>query len=183
MSHTIKNYVLGELKRYIRYNSLKITFLKIRTKFFSRLRNRGFKKIWLRKQFATLKYENREKLMTEKVSDSSLSHSACQTLLEKKAASLKTKRSRLADHILSHNDKSLFPWNLTEEVRTIKKFKNHLSRNKPQTYQMFSLRGYLGKNFIPGFSWKNQQKQQKQQAGKPWQQKKSWRKKDDEEER
>ena len=109
MSHTIKNYVLGELKRYIRYNSLKITFLKIRTKFFSRLRNRGFKKIWLKKQFATLKYENREKLMTEKVSDSSLSHSACQTLLEKKAASLKTKRSRLADNVLSHNDKSLFP--------------------------------------------------------------------------
>ena len=109
MSHTIKNYVLGKLKRYIRYNSLKITFLKIRTKFFSRLRNRGFKKIWLKKQFATLKYEDREKLMTEKRSDSSLSHSACQTLLEKKAASLKTKRSRLADNVLSNNDKSLFP--------------------------------------------------------------------------
>jgi len=45
VSHTIKNYVLGELKRYIRYNSLKLTFLKIRTKFFSRLRNRGFKKV------------------------------------------------------------------------------------------------------------------------------------------
>ena len=47
--------------------------------------------------------------MTEKVSDSSLSHSACQTLLEKKAASLKTNRSRLADNVLSNNDKSLFP--------------------------------------------------------------------------
>ena len=34
VSHTIKNYVLGELKRYIRYNSLKLSFLKIRTKFF-----------------------------------------------------------------------------------------------------------------------------------------------------
>ena len=55
VTHTIKNYVLGELKRYIRYNSLKLTFLKIRTKFFSRLRNRGFKKVWLRKHFATLK--------------------------------------------------------------------------------------------------------------------------------
>jgi hypothetical protein len=31
------------------------------------------------------------------------------TLLEKKAASLKTKRSRLADNVLSNNDKSLFP--------------------------------------------------------------------------
>ena len=66
VSHTIKNYVLGELKRYIRYNSLKLTFLKIRTKFFSRLRNRGFKKVWLRKHFATLKYEDREKLMAIK---------------------------------------------------------------------------------------------------------------------
>ena len=53
-SHTIKHYVLGELKRYIRYNSLKLSFLKIGTMLFSRLRNRGFKKIWLRKQFATL---------------------------------------------------------------------------------------------------------------------------------
>ena len=95
VSHTIKNYVLGELKRYIRYNSLKLTFLKIRTLFFSRLRNRGFKKIWLRKQFATVKYEDREKLMLEKVPDSTFSHSACQIyiVLEKKVESLQTKRS------------------------------------------------------------------------------------------
>ena len=31
IAHTIKNYVLGELKRYIRFNSLKLSFLKIRT--------------------------------------------------------------------------------------------------------------------------------------------------------
>ena len=43
--HTIKNYVLGEIKRYIRYNSLKLSFLKIITLFFSRLRNPGFKKV------------------------------------------------------------------------------------------------------------------------------------------
>ena len=66
VSHTIKNYVLGELKRYIRYNSLKLTFLKIRTKFFSRLRNRGFKKVWLRKHFSKLKNEDREMLIREK---------------------------------------------------------------------------------------------------------------------
>ena len=29
VSHTIKNYVLGEIKRYIKYNSVKLTFLKI----------------------------------------------------------------------------------------------------------------------------------------------------------
>ena len=63
VSHTIKNYVLGEIKRYIRYNSLKITFLKTRTKFFSRLRNRGFKKVWLRRTFSMVQYEDRSKLM------------------------------------------------------------------------------------------------------------------------
>ena len=63
VSHTVKNYVLGEIKRYIKYNSLKLTFLKIRTHFFSRLRNRGFKKVWLRKTFSVLQYEDRPKLM------------------------------------------------------------------------------------------------------------------------
>ena len=80
--------------------------------FFSRLRNRGFKKIWLRKQFATLKYEDRKKLMVEKEPDSTLSHSDCQMLLEKEAESLKQIRSRWADKRLSHNDTAevnLFP--------------------------------------------------------------------------
>ena len=117
VSHTIKNYVLGELKRYIRYNSLKITFLKIRTKFFSRLRNRGFKKVWLRKHFATLKYEDREKLMAKIDSDSSSSHPEFQMVLEKEAESLKIRRSRLADKFPYQTDsnqdidgnKTLFP--------------------------------------------------------------------------
>ena len=62
MSHTIKNYVLGELKRYIRYNSLKITFLKIRTKFFSRLRNRGFKKNLVKKTVRYIKIRGSRKV-------------------------------------------------------------------------------------------------------------------------
>ena len=107
VTHTIKNYVLGELKRYIRYNSLKLTFLKIRTKFFSRLRNRGFKKVWLRKHFATLKYEDREKLMAKKESDSSSSHPEFQMVLEKEVESLKILRSRLADKFPYHNDNNL----------------------------------------------------------------------------
>ena len=112
VSHTIKNYLLGELERYIRYNSLKLFFLKIRTLLFSKFRNHSFKKIWLRKQIATLKYEYRKKLSLEKEPDSTFSHSACQIVLEKKAESLRTKRSRLADPCLSHNDNptnSLFP--------------------------------------------------------------------------
>jgi len=60
----------------------------------------------LRKQFATLKYEDREKLMCEKESDSSFSNSACQTLLEKEAESLKVMRSRWADEFLYPTDKA-----------------------------------------------------------------------------
>ena len=95
VTHTIKNYILGELKRYIRYNSLKLTFLKIRTKFFSRLRNRGFKKVWLKKQFSKLKYENREMLMNRP--DSDCSRPDFQMVLEKEAEDLKTSRNLLAD--------------------------------------------------------------------------------------
>ena len=43
--HTIKNYILGELKRYLRINTEEVNFLKIRNSFFLRLRNRGFKKL------------------------------------------------------------------------------------------------------------------------------------------
>ena len=84
VSHTIKNYVLGEIKRYIRYNPLKLTFLKIRTQFFSRLRNRGFKKVWLRRLFSVLKYEDRQKLME----DSYSSHSESQVVLKTVAEGL-----------------------------------------------------------------------------------------------
>ena len=54
--HTIKNYVLNELKRYIKYNSEKLGFLKLRNKFFDRLRNRGFKKYSLTKMFSAVSY-------------------------------------------------------------------------------------------------------------------------------
>ena len=62
VSHTIKNYVVGKIKRYIRYNLPKLSFFKIRTQFFSRLKNCGFKKIWLRRLFSVLKYEGRQNL-------------------------------------------------------------------------------------------------------------------------
>ena len=57
---------------------------KIRTQFFSRLRNRGFKKFWLRKHFAILKHEDRQKLME----DSHCSHPEYQMVLETVAESL-----------------------------------------------------------------------------------------------
>ena len=51
VKHTIKNFISGELKRYVRYNTIKKNFLKIRNKFYARLRNRGYKKIPLKRLF------------------------------------------------------------------------------------------------------------------------------------
>ena len=61
--HTIKNYVLGELKRYVRINTEEINFLKIKNKFFLRMRNRGFKKNLLAQWFSQVKYSNRTKFL------------------------------------------------------------------------------------------------------------------------
>ena len=47
--HTIKNFVVNELKWYIQYTSEKLWFLKVRNKFFDKLRNRGFRKYYLSK--------------------------------------------------------------------------------------------------------------------------------------
>ena len=61
--HTIKNYVLNELKRYIKFNSNKLGFLRLRNKFFDRLRNLGFRKYGLSKLFAACSYSSRSKLL------------------------------------------------------------------------------------------------------------------------
>ena len=55
--------MLNELKRYIKYNSEKLNFLKLRNKFFDRLRNRGFRKYTLSKLFSAVKYSSRNKLL------------------------------------------------------------------------------------------------------------------------
>ena len=61
--HTIKNFVWGELKRYVRYNTEEKNFKKLRTRFFLRLRNRGFKKYILSKLFRHVTYSQRNKLL------------------------------------------------------------------------------------------------------------------------
>ena len=66
--HTIKNYVWGELKRYVRYNTEEKNFAKLRTRFFLRLRNRGFKKYLLKKLFQHVTYSQRNELLNSKVS-------------------------------------------------------------------------------------------------------------------
>ena len=80
----IQSKTMFQAKSYIQYNSLKLTFLKISTQFFSRLRNSGFKKIWLRKHFSILKYEDHQKLME----DSHFFDSEYQVVLETEAEGL-----------------------------------------------------------------------------------------------
>ena len=61
--HTINNFILGELTRYVRFNTQKKNFLKIKRKFFVRLRNRGYKKVFLARLFKKVKYGTRNKLL------------------------------------------------------------------------------------------------------------------------
>ena len=55
--------MLNELKRYIKYNSEKLNFLKLRNKFFDRLRNRGFRRYTLSQLFSAVNYSSRNKLL------------------------------------------------------------------------------------------------------------------------
>ena len=65
--HSIKNYVWGELRRYVRYNTEEKNFKKLKTQFFLRLRNRGFKKYLLLKLFNKITYAQRNKLLKTEV--------------------------------------------------------------------------------------------------------------------
>ena len=53
--HTVKNYVWGELKCYVRNNTEEKKFKKLKTQFFLSLRNCGFKKYVLTKLFQNIK--------------------------------------------------------------------------------------------------------------------------------
>jgi hypothetical protein len=63
--HTIKNYVLGELKRYVRINTEELNYQKIKNSFFLRMRNRGFHKNVLANWFSQVKYSNRAKFLDD----------------------------------------------------------------------------------------------------------------------
>ena len=54
--HTFKNLEVNELKRYVKYNSEKLGFYKLRNNFFDRLRNRGFRKYGSSKLFSLISY-------------------------------------------------------------------------------------------------------------------------------
>ena len=61
--HTRNNFILGELWRCVRFNTLEKNFLKITWKFFIRLRNRGYKKVFLPRLFRKIKFGSRNKLL------------------------------------------------------------------------------------------------------------------------
>ena len=72
----IDNFVLGKLKRYVRYNSEEHNFSKIRYHFYNRLRNRGYYKKDLNHLFASVFYSHREALLKMKIHSNKL-HSLC----------------------------------------------------------------------------------------------------------
>jgi hypothetical protein len=73
-NHTIVNFVIEELKRYVKCNSVKLYFLKNKLFFYRRLRDRGYKKTFLNKTFAKVSYESRNELLKLHISVSG----ACQ---------------------------------------------------------------------------------------------------------
>ena len=66
--HTIKNFVWNELKRYVRFNTEEKNFKKLKTRFFLRLRNRGYRKYVLKKLFQHVTYSQRNKLLNTELS-------------------------------------------------------------------------------------------------------------------
>ena len=61
--HTIKNFVWGKLKRYVRDNMEEKIFKKLKTRFFLNLHNRGFRKFVLSELFQHITYSQRNKLL------------------------------------------------------------------------------------------------------------------------
>ena len=61
--HTINNFILGELRSYVRFNTLEKNFIKLKRNFFLRLRNRGYTKIALSRLFRKIKFGSRNKLL------------------------------------------------------------------------------------------------------------------------
>ena len=61
--HTVHNFILGDLRRYVRCNTLEFNFLKIKNNFFRKLRNRGYKKHFVKRLFKNVKFSSRNTLL------------------------------------------------------------------------------------------------------------------------
>ena len=63
--HTIKNYVIGQLKRYVRINTEELNFLKIKNRFVLQMHNHEFKKNKLSHWFSKVKHSSRAKFLCD----------------------------------------------------------------------------------------------------------------------
>ena len=62
--HTIKNFILNELKMYVRYNTVEHIFFKIWNTYIASLRNCGYKKVPLKKLLRCVQFADRMNLLT-----------------------------------------------------------------------------------------------------------------------
>ena len=62
--HTIKNFILSELKMYVRYNTVEHIFFKIRNAYIASLRNCGYKKVPLKILLRCVQFADRMNLLT-----------------------------------------------------------------------------------------------------------------------
>ena len=61
--HIIRNFILGELRRYVRICTQELSFVRVKNKFFRRLRLRGYKKLFLKRLFGKVKHSSRNSLL------------------------------------------------------------------------------------------------------------------------
>ena len=61
--HTIRNFILGELRRYVRICTQELRFVRVKNKFFRRLCLRGYKKLFLKRLFGKVNYSSRNSLL------------------------------------------------------------------------------------------------------------------------
>ena len=63
-SHSKRSFIKAELIRYVRLSSKQSDFLKIRNKFFNRLRNRGYPRQFLSEIFSEVLYSSRQRYLS-----------------------------------------------------------------------------------------------------------------------
>jgi hypothetical protein len=61
--HILKNFIVGELKRYVRFCSQEKHFVSMRHQFFERLRTRGYDRVLLLNTSPLVKYSQRQFLL------------------------------------------------------------------------------------------------------------------------
>ena len=61
--HTVRDFIIEKLRRYVRCSTQEFSFLKTKNNFFKRLRQREFKKLFLKILFWKVKHSSRNILL------------------------------------------------------------------------------------------------------------------------